>query len=93
MATYELALLLKESEKADQDRLIKMVQDLIEKSDGKNLKTNHLGRRQLAYPIKKSEEGIYVIFNFDAQGNIAQELEKKLKLEEAVLRHLILRKD
>ena len=51
------------------------------------------GRRRLAYDIKKKSEGIYAIVDFTANPDTAKELDRQLRLNEAVLRTKILRPD
>ena len=49
------------------------------------------GRRRLAYEIAKKSEGIYAVVNFTAESAATQELDRQLKLSEAVLRTKVLR--
>lgn len=49
------------------------------------------GRRRLAYPIKKRTDGIYAVINFTALAATAKELERQLRLNEVVLRTMLLR--
>jgi small subunit ribosomal protein S6 len=49
------------------------------------------GRRRLAYEIKKKSEGIYAVVNFTATSAATNELDRQLKLSEAVLRTKVLR--
>jgi small subunit ribosomal protein S6 len=49
------------------------------------------GRRRLAYEIKKKSEGIYAVVNFTASPDATVELDRQLKLSEAVLRTKVLR--
>jgi small subunit ribosomal protein S6 len=49
------------------------------------------GRRRLAYEIKKKSEGIYAVVNFTANPDATVELDRQLKLSEAVLRTKVLR--
>ncbi len=49
------------------------------------------GRRRLAYEIKKKSEGIYAVVNFTATSEATLELDRQLKLSEAVLRTKVLR--
>lgn len=51
--------------------------------------TNHWGKRTLAYPIKKRDTGYYVIANFAATPTQLPEFERAIKLDEGVLRHLV----
>ena len=51
--------------------------------------TDHWGRRQLAYPIRKQSAGYYVVSQFTAPGTALPEFERLLKLDEDLLRYLI----
>jgi small subunit ribosomal protein S6 len=46
------------------------------------------GKRHLAYPIRKKKTGVYHLFLYQGEGNVAAKLDKFLKLNETVLRHL-----
>ena len=50
---------------------------------------SHWGKRTLAYPIKNKELGYYVVAQFEPDATLLDEFERILKLEESVLRHLI----
>lgn len=55
-----------------------------------DISVEHWGRRQLAYTIKKRENGYYAIAHFDlANVNVLPEYERALKLDDGVLRYLI----
>ena len=51
------------------------------------------GRRRLAYEIKKKSEGIYAVVNFTSTADATVELDRQLKLSEAVMRTKVLRAD
>lgn len=51
------------------------------------------GRRRLAYPIKKKNDGIYAVINFTAEASTATELDRQLGLNESILRTKLLRPD
>lgn len=53
------------------------------------MKLDHWGRRQLAYPIGRRETGYYVIAHFAAEANVLPEYERALKLDDGVVRYLI----
>jgi small subunit ribosomal protein S6 len=59
--------------------------------DGKGTLTNvaHWGKRTLAYPVKKRDSGYYVVAQFDAPGELLPEFERAVKLDEGVLRFLM----
>jgi small subunit ribosomal protein S6 len=50
---------------------------------------NHWGRRQLAYPIGRRDNGYYVVARFDAEQTALPEYERALKLDEGVVRYLL----
>ena len=56
-------------------------------------KLNHWGRRTLAYSIKKHATGYYVVANFDTDGTKLPEFERALRLDDAVLRFLVVLND
>ena len=56
-------------------------------------KLNHWGKRTLAYPIKKRETGYYVVANFSAESLALPEFERANKLDEGVLRFLVVADD
>ena len=62
---------------------------LIPQPSGDTVKVNHWGKRTLAYPIKKRETGYYVVANFEATPGQLPEFERAIKLDEGVLRHLV----
>ena len=62
---------------------------LIQVPEAEAPQVNHWGKRSLAYPIKKHETGYYVVSKFDTIGTALPEFERAIKLDEAVLRHLI----
>ncbi len=50
---------------------------------------NHWGKRTLAYPIKRKETGYYVVVQFEAPGTLLPEFERAIKLDEGVIRYLL----
>lgn len=50
---------------------------------------DHWGARQLAYPVNKQRTGYYVVAHFNAEADALPEFERQLKLDEEVLRYLI----
>ena len=58
---------------------------------GKGTLTNvaHWGKRTLTYPIKKRDTGYYVVAQFEAAGDVLPEYERAVKLDESVLRFLV----
>lgn len=51
------------------------------------------GMKKLAYPIQKKTEGYYVVIEFKAQPTLPTELDRRLKISDNVIRHIIINKD
>ena len=62
---------------------------LVPQPNGDAVKVNHWGKRTIAYPIKKRDTGYYVVANFHASAAQLPEFERAIKLDEGVLRHLV----
>ena len=58
-----------------------------------NLEVKIWGKRRLAYPIQKKVDGIYVQFNYEADGTQIAPLERMMRLGEEVMRYLTIRLD
>ena len=88
MNKYELALVLRPDldEEAKSAELQK-VQDLITR------KVDDWGKKRLAYPIQKVNEGFYIFVDFAAAGTTPAEIESRVRIMENVLRYLIVRKE
>src|ERR1041384_1821348 len=54
-----------------------------------DLEVNHWGRRQLAYPIGRRENGYYAVAKFTADAATLPEYERAIKLDDGIIRHLI----
>lgn len=54
-----------------------------------DMTVDHWGRRQLAYPIGRRENGYYVLTRFSAEADVLPEYERALKLDEGLIRHLL----
>jgi len=56
-------------------------------------KVDTWGRRRMLYPIKHSRDGHYVVYTFRSEPQTVQELEAAWRIQEEVLRHLVVRQD
>jgi small subunit ribosomal protein S6 len=92
LTTYEILLLLDpEQAEAHQDDIVARARDLVEKSGGAWQSHDAWGRRRLAYPIARKEEGVYHLIVFDAEADTLDEISRVLKIDDAVLRHMATR--
>jgi len=89
---YEIVFIIHpEIDGDDVEDVINGVKDLISRNDGKVTKVEPWGLRKLAYPIKNQQEGRYVLMEFDLKPQDVAEIERVLKLNESVIRHMIIR--
>ena len=69
------------------------VERIVSASGGQIEKTDNWGRRRLAYEINRHREGTYVLELLSAPGEVVDELERRLKVNDTVLRYLVVRVD
>ncbi len=74
---------------------IENYRELVEKEGGKEIEIEIMGKRKLAYEIKKHDEGFYTILRYKTGGKteLVSELERRMKTDENILRFLTLRLD
>jgi small subunit ribosomal protein S6 len=71
--------------------IIAKASDSLKGGGGQVNKVDEWGRRRLAYPIQKKNEGYYVLFDYLSSGDASKELERILKLNEDVVRYQTVR--
>lgn len=64
------------------------IKTIIEKHDGRLFYARSMGRRSMAYPIKKEAKGLYTCYDYVAKGPAVGELERTLRIDDGVLRFL-----
>lgn len=94
MRDYELSLIIHPRvDESDVTNVVDTVSQMIKAGEGQVASVNVWGRRRLMYAIKKQTDGTYVIVNAQLQPSALPELERSLKLNEDVLRYMIIRRD
>ena len=92
MTTYEILLMLDPDQaEARQDEIVARAREQVEKAGGTWQSHDPWGRRRLAYPIAKKEEGVYHLVVFEAEAGTLDEVSRVLKIDDAVLRHMATR--
>lgn len=93
MNQYLLTLVLKSDlEEKERKELLTSVTKRLLGEDGKIEKEDLWGSKDLAYPIKKQSKGYYAHYEITADPKSAKDLDKQLRLEEDILRYLLVRK-
>ena len=67
--------------------------DVVRKEMGTVEKVDVWGKRHLAYPIEKKEEGVYVVVNLECEADTVKEVDRLLNLNDNILRTKVLRTD
>ncbi len=91
---YESAVLINAALDDEQvEAIIARVKETIVSNGGEISEVENWGRKRLAYVVKKSKIGYYVIFRFNSPSNIVSKLERFYSLDEYILRFLTIRLD
>lgn len=93
MRHYEVIFLVHPDQSDQVPSMIKRYKALIKQSEGEVHRLEDWGRRQLAYPINKVHKAHYILMNIECDKQTIDELESSFRFNDAVLRHLILKKD
>ena len=93
MNKYETVFIINPNvEEAGVKELIQKFSDIIN-NDGKVESVEELGKKKLAYEIKKNSEGYYVVINFEANPELIKELERNYRITDSVIKFIVIRKD
>ncbi|MDO5033153.1 30S ribosomal protein S6 [Corynebacterium sp.] len=94
MRHYEVMIILdpNQDERTVTPSLDKFL-EIIRQDGGKVVNVDVWGKRRLAYPINKKEEGIYAVAELECESASVLELDRRLNLNDTVLRTKVLRKD
>jgi small subunit ribosomal protein S6 len=91
---YEVMFII-EATASDEDvtRLSDGLRQIITDQGGTVTKHENMGRRTLAYPIERKHEGIYVLFEVEGSGREIAELERRMRVNDQIIRYLTVRVD
>jgi small subunit ribosomal protein S6 len=91
---YELVYILPpETTEQQAGELHEQIAAIVSRLSGQIEKTENWGRRKLAYEIGRFKEGVYVLEVINGSGELMKELDRRLKVIDEVVRHLIVRVD
>lgn len=94
MNNYELTIVLAGSlTPAKQKNITEKLEKLIDIYKGKVKKTDNWGKIEMSYPIKKETTGVYTLYDLELDPQNAKTLSDKLRLEEEILRYLLIKKN
>jgi small subunit ribosomal protein S6 len=92
--SYEVIFIIDpEAEDAEVMRLTEAVQKIITDQGGNIVKTEMMGKRRLAYEINHRRDGIYVLLEVEGSGAEIAELERRMRVNDRILRYMTVRVD
>ena len=92
--TYEIMFIVRpDVEEADLDKLIEGFTGNITSGGGEVKNVEKMGRRRLAYTVRKFNDGFYVLFTVAAPGSLIVEIERRLRVSEPVIKFITVRMD
>src|SRR3984885_8328839 len=92
--TYEIMFIVRpDVEEADLDKLIEGFQKNVTDGGGEVKATEKMGRRRLAYTVRKFNDGFYVLLTVAAAGSLITEIERRLRVSEQVIKFITVRMD
>jgi small subunit ribosomal protein S6 len=92
--TYEIMFIVRpDVEEAELDKLIEGFSANVTSGGGEVKSVEKMGRRRLAYTVRKFNDGFYVLLNVAAQGSLITEIERRLRVSEQVIKFITVRMD
>jgi small subunit ribosomal protein S6 len=90
--SYELGFIIPSNvQESETKSVIEVVKNWVKDFGGEVTNVDYWGRRRLAYPIEDFREGYYVFLTMDYPTDRLGDLERNLKLNDQVIRHLVVR--
>ena len=92
--TYEIMFIVRpDVEEAELDKLIEGFSANVTSGGGEVKSVEKMGRRRLAYTVRKFNDGFYVLLNVAAAGSLITEIERRLRVSEQVIKFITVRMD
>lgn len=92
--TYEIMFIVRpDLVEEDVDRLVSTIETNITNAGGTITGTQRMGNRRLAYPVRKFQDGNYVLLTVDGPGDVVKEAERRLRVAEQVIKFITVRTD
>jgi small subunit ribosomal protein S6 len=92
--TYELMFIVRpDMTEEDQEKLISTLGTAVSSSGGTVKNVEKMGKRRLAYTVRRFNDGMYILLTFEGSGGLVHELERRLRVTEPVIKFLSVRID
>jgi small subunit ribosomal protein S6 len=94
MTKYEMMFIARTDVPEEEiEKLTAQMDSVVSGAGGKTERIDKMGRRRLAYRVKKQREGFYILFTFEGNGGTVREFERRLKVTDTVIKFLTVRVD
>ena len=92
--SYEIMFIVRpDVEEADLDKLVEGFSKNVTDGGGTVRSTEKMGRRRLAYTVRKFNDGFYILLTIEAAGSLIAEIERRLRVTEQVIKFITVRID
>jgi len=92
--TYEVMFIVRpDMVDEDQDKLISSLESSVTSAGGTVNNVEKMGKRRLAYTVRKFQDGLYLLLTLEASGQAVAELERRLRVTEPVIKFITVRVD
>jgi small subunit ribosomal protein S6 len=92
--TYELMFIVRpDMIEEEQDKLISTLETVVTSSGGNVKSVEKMGKRRLAYMVRRFHDGVYVLLTVEGGGGLIHELERRLRVTEPVIKFITVRID
>jgi len=92
--SYEIMFIVRpDIEEADIDKIVETFSGYVTQGGGTVKQTEKMGRRRLAYTVRKFNDGFYVLLIVDAPASLIHEIERRLRVSEQVIKFITVRTD
>jgi len=89
---YELMyIIVPETTEEERDAVVTSVEEVLKKADAKDVVTEKMGEKKLAYAIDKKNTGFYVLSKFSIDGTNLIDVEKRLNINEKLMRYILVK--
>ena len=92
--TYELMFIVRpDMTEEDQDKLVATLEGHVATAGGTVKNVERMGKRRLAYLVRRFQDGIYVLMVLEGDGAMVKEIERRLRVTEPVIKFITVRVD
>lgn len=91
---YEVMFIIRpDAAEEDVDRLLQTMETNIGNTGGRVTSIERMGKRRLAYKVRKFQDGLYILAYVEGPGHMLKELERRLRVQELVIKFITIRTD